>query len=272
MLCYRGRELFPPMLSNLETALDAREKGITCIPCYPGSKIPAVKWKEYQTGLPPVEQIERWFRDTLRNVAMICTGSVIFDAENESVVQRVIAECGPTPHMVRTPRGGRHLGYRRRKGVELGNRVKIKGMELDVRTDGGLAMLPPSRTRGGEYAWLTDGLSPIASLPVARISWSRDQKKKQIHSVITPLDDDAVMVRRAMAWIACVEGAVSGNRGHDRTFRVVCKLLHPAPRGFGLTLAQAWPLLLMWNRTCEPEWTVRELEHKCSDAKKVLNA
>jgi hypothetical protein len=77
------------------------------------------------------------------------------------------------------------------------------------------------------------------------------------------------MVRRARAWLACVEGAASGQRGHDRTFRVACRLLHPSPRGFGLSFAQAWSLLAEWNLRCEPPWSERELLHKCEDAQKT---
>ena len=36
------------MSSNLETALDARDKGIVCIPVHAGTKVPAVKWKRMQ--------------------------------------------------------------------------------------------------------------------------------------------------------------------------------------------------------------------------------
>ena len=74
------------------------------------------------------------------------------------------------------------------------------------------------------------------------------------------------MVRRALAWVACVEGAVSGQNGHRKTFRVCCKLTHPPPDGFGLTYEQAWPILLVFNAVCEPPWSERELEHKLSDA------
>ena len=37
---------------NYETARAAAEKGIAAIPVLPGTKIPAVKWKRYQTELP----------------------------------------------------------------------------------------------------------------------------------------------------------------------------------------------------------------------------
>src|SRR5690242_11864482 len=50
--------------------------------------------------------------------------------------------------------------------------------------------------------------------------------------------------RRASAYLASLPGAVSGQRGHDRTFRAACVLI----KGFGLTVDQARPLLREWNR------------------------
>ena len=66
-------------------------------------------------------------------------------------------------------------------------------------------------------------------------------------------------------------GAISGNGGHNKTFRVACNLTHPYPRGFGLSLEQAWPLMKEWNEQCEPEWTDAEILHKLEDALKKRN-
>ena len=71
-----------------------------------------------------------------------------------------------------------------------------------------------------------------------------------------------IMVRRARAWLACVEGAISGQSSHSRTFRVACKLTHPFPQGFGLSFEQARPLIKEWNEQCEPMWSDAELTHK----------
>jgi hypothetical protein len=69
---------------------------------------------------------------------------------------------------------------------------------------------------------------------------------------------------RARAYLAKLPGAVSGERGHDRTFRTACVLV----LGFGLTPNQAYPLLAEWNTSCEPPWTEKDLRHKLHDADK----
>src|SRR5687768_3932956 len=136
--------------TNLERALAAAEKGLVPIPCHAGTKVPAVPWKEWQTKMPPEELIRQWFRKAC-NLAIVTTGLVVFDCDDPDKKDLVIEKCGETSHMLKTPRGGIHLGYRRRKGVELRNRVKIKGMDIDIRTNGGLEMIPDSETEDGRY-------------------------------------------------------------------------------------------------------------------------
>lgn len=77
----------------------------------------------------------------------------------------------------------------------------------------------------------------------------------------TPRTDIA---ERATRYLATIPGAVSGNSGHNATFRAACVLV----LGFKLTPDEAYPLLAEWNQTCEPPWTEKELWHKLHDADK----
>ena len=71
-----------------------------------------------------------------------------------------------------------------------------------------------------------------------------------------------MLVRRARAYLASVEGAISGQGGHDKTFRAACILVQK----FGLDFERAWPLFKEWNEQCEPPWSDAELTHKLRDA------
>jgi hypothetical protein len=122
---------------SLGIAPDARKKGIVAIPCRLGTKIPAVRWKVWQTMMPPEELQRRWFSEPC-NIALVTTNMVLFDCDDPALAERVLSECGDTTHKVQTPRGGVHLGYRARKGVALGNKVKVKGLDIDIRTFGGI--------------------------------------------------------------------------------------------------------------------------------------
>ena len=248
---------------NLSAALDALGMGYAPVPIVEGLKIPAVKWKGWQDKLPPEELVREWF-SVRRNIAIVTTGMVLFDCDDPAKVDMVLSECGDTTHKIRTPRGV-HLGYRRRMGVVLKNSVKIRGLDIDIRTSGGIEVIPSSETEHGRYEWIGSGLRPVSELPCGNIGWTRERTKKAVQSVVVESSPD-IMVRRARAWLACVEGAISGQGGHSRTFRVACKLTHPFPRGFGLSFDQAWPLIKEWNEQCEPEWNDAELTHKLVDA------
>lgn len=258
---FRLRPMHKPP-EALAIALDALGMGLAPVPIVEGSKVPAVKWKEWQERLPPEELVREWF-SVRRNIAIICTGLVVFDCDEPGKAELVLAECGDTTHKLATPRGGVHLGYRRRKGVELLNQVKIKGLPIDIRTDGGLELIPCSVTEHGQYRWLGE-LRPASELPVAKIGWTRERTRKRVVQQVEVAGPADVMVRRARAYLANIEGAVSGQRGHDRTFRVACVL----SRKFGLSFEEAWPLFLEWNLTCEPPWSEGELKHKLDDALK----
>jgi len=252
-------------MRNLDVALDALAKGIAPVPCRPGTKVPLVPWKPWQTTLPTEEQVRRLFTNPQVNVAVVCTGRIIFDCDEYTKAELVLTECGPTPHMLKTPRGGVHLGYRRRKGIQVANVVRLKGHPIDIRTNGGLEMIPDSQTEDGEYRWIsTEGLLPTDALPYGNIGWTRERVKRVMQPIVTPelAPDRARLQRRARGYLATVEGSVSGQRGHDRAMRAAGVLIQK----FGLTIEEAWPLFKEWNETCEPPWSDAQLLHKLRSA------
>ncbi len=75
-------------------------------------------------------------------------------------------------------------------------------------------------------------------------------------------------IDRARAYLARIPGAVSGSGGHNDTFHAACVLVN----GFALSVAEALPLLLEWNSTCQPPWSEADLRHKLTDADKTHHA
>ncbi len=252
----------PDTTGNFEIALSNAEKGIVSIPIVPGQKgVPLVKWKRWQSEMPTEELFREWFLGTRTNIAIITTGMVVFDCDALEKAKVVLTECGDTPHKLKTPRGGIHLAYRKRAGVLVQNLVRIKGQPIDIRTDGGLEMIPHSRTADGVYEWLGGGLRPVAELPLAKVGWTRERMRRTV-SPFTVESAPDVMLLRARAYLAHVEGAISGQGGHNRTFRVACVLIQK----FGLSIEQAMPLFRVWNEQCQPPWSDKELLHKLEDA------
>ena len=70
---------------------------------------------------------------------------------------------------------------------------------------------------------------------------------------------------RASRYVDTLPVAISGSRGHDALFRVVCVLVN----GFALSDEQVWFILQEYNARCQPPWSQRELRHKLSEVRKV---
>ena len=59
-----------------------------------------------------------------------------------------------------------------------------------------------------------------------------------------------------------VPGAVSGQGGHNHTYRVAMICVE----GFGLSKVEAMPLMELWNGTCQPPWSDHDLDRKVNEA------
>lgn len=69
-------------------------------------------------------------------------------------------------------------------------------------------------------------------------------------------------IARASAYLATLDPAISGQHGHDATFRAACKLVE-----FGLSEGEVLGLLAReYNPHCQPPWSDAELAHKVADA------
>jgi hypothetical protein len=76
------------------------------------------------------------------------------------------------------------------------------------------------------------------------------------------------VIERARGYMANFPPAVSGQQGHNKTFRAACMLVHR----FGLNHSVALTLLKEWNDRCTPPWNEGELERKISEAEKAQQA
>lgn len=92
--------------------------------------------------------------------------------------------------------------------------------------------------------WLVARYWPPRMVPTARQS--------------TPITE------RAARYLAEIPPAISGQGGHNQTFRAACVLVI----GFNLSVDDAMPLLAEWNTRCQPPWTEKELLHKLESADK----
>ncbi len=143
---------------------------------------------------------------------------------------------GPLPETVRarTGGGGWHY-YFAQPDVRFKNRDGEIGAGLDVRTDGGYVIVPPSivHPSGASYVWEIDPrLVPPAPMPdwlLGRILDSQRRSKR----------DPGTVPRRSgsFRWTDYLDGAPEGRR-HTTLFLIVCALRGPdVPRRFITDLA-----------------------------------
>ena len=255
--------LMPDPLDNYALALAGHALGYSFVPCAPGTKVPIVRWRVFQETRPDPALYERWFKGTRNNIALLTSGLVLFDCDDPAKADLVLAQCGDTPHKVRTPRGGIHLGYRRDPADEVRNWVKVLGEPIDIRTNGGLEVIPSSRTEHGAYAWLGEGLSPVSDLPVARVDWTRGRTRTRTHVAIDgpgvwPTEKGSI--RFPEAYCLRIE-SVQGQNGSRGLVRVVSIL-----RDAGRSPDQIFAFVKgVWGPACcRPEWSDREIWH-CID-------
>ncbi len=159
------------MASNLEYALRYRRDGLSVVPFKPDKSKSYVKWKEFQHRYPTTDEIERWFKEWPDAYVAIITGSLsrllVVDCDSQEAYdwlnEYYLNDTFKTP-IARTPRGY-HLYFNYRPGLSNDSEY-AKG--VDVRTEGGLIIAPPSQNGTTSYKWLPGfeyGKAEIADIP-----------------------------------------------------------------------------------------------------------
>lgn len=165
----------------------------------------------------------------------------------------------------------------RRYGKAIIKGPDLPGVEIRIGfSDSGQqyqSVCPPSPDASGTArAW--NGFSAVARAPdclfaaLDEVFAARDARKAERPAIGTDaLRPRSVRLwdveRRATAYLKSCQPAVSGERGHDQTFKVACKV------GPGFDLAPEAALRLVasvYNPTCDPPWSEKELRHKIEDA------
>lgn len=82
-----------------------------------------------------------------------CSGVTVIDDDNRDVINHQLARLIPLgTSQSRTGNGGRHFFFSYATGISTSANHEHK---IDIRNDGGLIILPPSRFKGRGYAWIT---------------------------------------------------------------------------------------------------------------------
>ncbi len=187
----------------------------------------------------------------------------------------------PRTLTAKTGSGGRHKYFWVPLGYEIRNSQSKIFPKVDIRGIGGQAIAPPSRHLSGNHYELIDVCEP-AMLPQSLAKAIEDQSNQPAKAAATkkksvpqkrkkkarpkdipqkPAANNEVF-EDARDWMLKQPPAISGQGGHDATWRVARKLA----QDFDLGYAQTIDLLLEFNERCQPPWADEELRHKADDA------
>lgn len=224
-----------------------RSMGYSIIPIT-SSKLPAIKWKQFQERRPTREELASWFIGSKYRIGIV-TGSVsgglyVVDCDSRELAERYYRKHRDSITTMVRSRRGIHF-YHRGEGANF----MRKG--VDGRGEGGYVVAPPSPIGNGRsYEWITPLLKPTELLPLP-------------FAPPAPVGSgvDSERIRNVRAYIRAIH-SISGQRGHNKAYKVACKLVEA-----GLSEAEALVEMEEWNATnASPPWSRRELLHKVKSA------
>lgn len=186
-----------------------------------GFKKPVINWKEFQTRLPSMIELDSWFKFKRYNLAMV-TGQVsrilTLDIDSKKGgLDSIKGKFIPLTWNDKSPNG---LHYHFIWTPTLNGKVTSYSDLLpgvDIRGDGGYCVIPPSVGFNGQpYSWVKPPINTPLSYPpswLVDLLLSRQQKK-------------TIEVGNKQGWIAeALAGLKEGNRDH--TFiRIAGRLWH----------------------------------------------
>jgi hypothetical protein len=187
------------------------------------------------------------------------SGFWVLDADGEeglAAVHDLEREHGPLPRTptVRTGGGGRHFFFRWPEGQPVKNAVKLSGLPIDVRGEGGYVVAPPSMHRSGlRYLW---EVSPDEVKPAEAPSWLLDLVRTK-RAPAQPCVWEVAL--RGGNDLHSAPGVAEGER-HNRALELIGSHL-----GRGEDPVEVERLALGWARRCEPPMPEDEVQQIVMD-------
>ncbi len=140
----------------LEHALKYAELGLKIFPLKPKSKIPLTQ-NGFKDATDDIEQIKKWWRDCPDANIGIPTGKIndffVYDIDGEYPDDLPPLN---VPYTVKTNRGF-HVYFNYPAGITIKSRNGFKGHKVDIKSDGGYIVAPPSiHPEGGCYEFLNN--------------------------------------------------------------------------------------------------------------------
>ena len=253
----------------LEYAIEYVERGVFVLPLIPGEKRPYVEWKHRRDQKPTEAEVRDWWHQFPDADIGMATGEysgvdvLDFDSENarphfEYTVSE-LPEGGPTVETGRD--GGRHIWFKHTPGLKNISKPKDPNentIDMDVRTTGGIVVLPPCKHKSGKRYKFT-GVDPLdmdpedwreelPGLPQQAADFLKGGKNGTNTTASSSLDLNKVL-----------QGVPDGERD-DTLFRYCCRL-----RGKNLSYKEVEFLALNAAALCDPPFPQEEA-YKCIES------
>lgn len=156
----------------LQAAKSYLEAGYSIVPIKHKDKAPSIRWQPLTEKAAPWSRVMEWANRWPVNLGIITgavSGLVVVDIDSAKGGDPapILAQY-PTDLVVRTGSGGWHLYYTYTEDF-AGNQVNLLP-GVDIRSNGGLVVAPPSlHASGGTYEWVKSG-SPGKLGPLGKVS------------------------------------------------------------------------------------------------------
>jgi hypothetical protein len=247
-------------------AIAYASRGLQVLPIRLGDKRPLLEHGVLEASSDEATVRAWWSRWPAANIAIaIPKDWIVVDVDprngGDAELARLEAEHDSLPVTVtaRTGGGGAHYIYQRPAAVALRGKL---GPGIDLLGHGRYILVAPSiHPNGNRYEWTSPKGTAIAPAPAWLTAIARVVPAAPVRP--PPIRDlSSARIERARRYVAATPPAISGSGGHTHTFLLAQRLV----RGFGLDETTAYALMSVWNRTCEPPWSPKELAHKVKEA------
>lgn len=216
----------------LESALSYQKKGLSVIPVGTNKK-PLIQWLKYQTQKATEDQIIKWWKQFPKVNIGIVTGSI----SDISVLDIDPLNGGKTPKGIpvtltsKTQSGGWHYYFKYEKDLH-----NMAGLEqgVDIRSDGGYVIAPPSVGEKGKYKWIVN--EDIAPFPQSLLKKAKKYSKKD--------------------WEKISSGSSKGDRNMTSAKYIGLLISKFSKNEWNTTV---WNTVIGWNKQNKPPLSEQEL-------------
>jgi len=244
----------PEPSTKLEWALDHAANGLPVFPVEPDAKKPAIAGWECAATTDRARTITRWTENPDYNIGTPCSKLLVVDIDpRNGGSPDALRAAGLLPNtwVSRTQGGGWHYIYDLPEGVRVRNSTGKLGPGIDIKSGGGLILLPGSTISGREYRW-EQGYRPHdrkrAVAPAGLIEAAKARRERSSAAGERLVEEDAWAVERATKYLRDeAPEATEGNRNNTAVV-VINRFLD-----FGVWEETAHEMALEWNETkCSP--------------------